>query len=94
MSIIFISVTNAYVNIYTFSNHTDKDIRALRETYIREHQNNIKSQVNAVIKSIDFQINKVEQFAKERLKERIETAIKMVNFIYTQKKVKLQKNKC
>jgi len=86
ISIIFISSTNAYINIYTFKKHTDKDIQSLKDTYLREHQEKIKSQVDTVIQTIDFQINKVEEFTKERLNERIQTALKMVNFIYSQKK--------
>ena len=86
ISIIFISSTNAYINIYTFTKHTDKDIQSLKDTYLREHQEKIRSQVDTVIQTIDFQINKVEEFTKERLNERIQTALKMVNFIYSQKK--------
>jgi signal transduction histidine kinase len=88
-SIAFISITNAYLNIATFKSHIQKDIQTLKQTYLTEHKRIIKSQVKEVLKNIDFQITKVEQFAKEKLKERILTAIQLVNFIYSKRKDQL-----
>ncbi len=81
LSVIIISFANAYLNIYAFKKQVNNNILILKKTYLKGHQQNIKSQVDSVLKDINFEINKVEDFAKERLNERIQTAIKMVTFI-------------
>ena len=88
-SIIAISTFNAYLNITTFSKHIDNDIKTLQKTYLEKHKKEVQEKVDNIFRDIEFQISKVEEFAKDRLKERLSTSMKIINFIYNQKKGKI-----
>ncbi len=88
-TIFTIATFSAYVNITTFEQHINNDILKMQNNYLQQHKQAIKQKVITILKTISFEISKLEESAKEKLNERLETATKLLHFIYSQKKDQL-----
>ncbi|MEA2019683.1 MAG: cache domain-containing protein [Campylobacterota bacterium] len=90
-SIVVISVINTYLNIGMFQTHMEKEIIKYKKEYLQKQQNKIYQKVYLVDNSIKFQITLVENKLKKELKERIETALNIANYVYKSHKGKYTK---
>ena len=82
VSIILIASISSYITINMFKTHMEEYIEQTKKEYTAEHKSEVYKKVNFVNDSIKFQIAQIEDKLKKSLKEKIETALNIVNFTY------------
>ena len=91
ISIISIASINAYLTINMFKTHMNSHIKNAKTEYFERNKDEIYKYVHRVNSAIKFQTTTVENKLKKSLKERVEIALKVAQFIYTKEKDKLNK---
>jgi len=88
VSIVLVSSINTYVNISILENNMNKDIENYKNEYLQKNKNDIYNRVHSVEESIKFQSEKIESKVRKALKDRIETALSIAQFVYSEEKGK------
>ena len=83
-----VSVTT-YLNINIFKEHIKNDIKKYKTEYLQKHKNTVYKNVHLVNGSIQFQITKIEKKLQKSLSERIQTALKIAQYVYDKQKGKV-----
>ena len=91
LSIILVALISTSITIRMFKNHMNEQITQIKKDYINNQKDDIHKEVHYVNDTIKFQVTKIEQRLKNRLKERVQIAIDVTNIIYNQYKNRLSK---
>jgi len=91
ISIILISSINLYITTSLFQEHTNKQIQDIKEEYTEYNKLAVQKEVNILIDSIEFEIQKIEEELKHSLQQKVKTALYITNFAYNKYKNSLSK---
>ncbi len=91
LSIVLVASVITYFNISTFSKHIENNIENTKQEFLKKQKDIISKRVHLVDDSIKFQIARIENKIKKSLKERIETALNLAQYIYDTHKDKYTK---
>jgi signal transduction histidine kinase len=92
-SILLIATITAYISINSLEVHIKKDMQEYKEKYLASKKDKIYKKVHLVQQSIDFQLSKLDDKIKTSLTHRINTAIKVADYLYKKNKSSMSKEK-
>lgn len=85
-SILLVSITTSYVSIDIYKQHINEQISTIKNEYEEKNKEIVYNDVMSVQKTIQYEMLTIEVKLKNILKERVETAIRISNFIYNSHK--------
>lgn len=85
-SILLVSITTSYISIDIYKKHINEQIKTIKNEYEEKNKEIVYNEVMSVQKTVHYEISTVETKLKSILKERVETALKISNFIYNSHK--------
>jgi two-component system NtrC family sensor kinase len=90
-SILSIASINAYLTINMFKTHMQSDIVDAKKEYLKQNKDEIYTNAHRIDNAIKYQITTIENKLKESLKEKVQTALNIAQFIYDTDKNNLNK---